>query len=72
MNPTLEEATKDLADIRQELEAMRNIKHDACFLSQRDDCNKEYYSSVFYRVNSDIISGEQLEKKILELYPSLQ
>lgn len=69
--PTLEEARKDLHDIRSELEAMWRINTDATWLSGRDDVDSSYYASIRLKTHNDILRGESVERSILKHYPQL-
>lgn len=69
--PPLEEATKDLNNIRAELEAMRVIKQQSEWLSHRDDVDSAYFAGVAMKVSANIIRGVGVEQKILNLYPEL-
>lgn len=71
-HPPIEQARKDLDNIRKELIALRLIKDNAMFLSKRTDVNESFYSKVFYRANEDTINGESLEIRILSMYSELK
>lgn len=69
--PTIEEAAKDLNDIRAELSSMNLIKEQAEYLASRPDVNCTYYRQLYIHVASDILRGEGVEKNILKHYPTL-
>lgn len=71
MKPTIEEAIKDLNDIRVELDAMRRIKEDASWLSRRDDVDATFYHEIGNKIDRHIFQGIQVELKILKNYPQL-
>lgn len=72
MKPPLEEARKDLADIRLELEVMRRIRQDAMWLSLRDDVDGVFYQNIVFKVDAHIGNGSRVEYNILERYKELQ
>lgn len=70
--PTVEEAELDLKNIRLELKCMQLIRDNAHVLSTRNDVDNSYYHLVHIKVNGDCQKGFAVEKKILELYPTLK
>jgi hypothetical protein len=73
MKPTtLEEARKDLDNIRLALKALREIVTNANILANIVGLDGEIYSTMARKVTLHISSGESLEKHILDLYPELK
>lgn len=72
MKPTPEEAKTDLANIREEIKAMRLIVENARFLSTRDDVDRDYFRTVVFKTENYVQTGLRLEKHILDLYPELR
>lgn len=69
--PPIEEAKKDLDNLRQELLWMKAILTNVQLLSTREDVDSNYYGRIFYKLNEDIIRGEGVARAIIARYPEL-